>query len=53
LLDAVSAGLRNVAKVKLDRLPRMADFMKWITAAERWPWMGSGGICCGLYAKPR
>jgi putative DNA primase/helicase len=34
LLDAVSAGLRNVAKVKLDRLPRMADFMKWVTAAE-------------------
>jgi putative DNA primase/helicase len=34
LLDAVSAGLRNVARVKLDRLPRMADFMKWITASE-------------------
>ncbi|SHG16069.1 hypothetical protein [Bradyrhizobium erythrophlei] len=34
LLDAISAGLRNVASVKLDRLPRMADFMKWVTAAE-------------------
>jgi putative DNA primase/helicase len=34
LLDAVSAGLRNVAGLKLDRLPRMADFMKWVSAAE-------------------
>jgi putative DNA primase/helicase len=34
LLDAVSAALRNVATVRLDRSPRMADFVKWITAAE-------------------
>ena len=34
LLDAVSAALRNVEKVKLDRLPRMADFAQWGTAAE-------------------
>jgi putative DNA primase/helicase len=34
LLDAVSAALRNLAAVKLDRAPRMADFAKWITAAE-------------------
>jgi putative DNA primase/helicase len=34
LLDAVSAAMRNVATVKLDRLPRMADFMKWVTAAS-------------------
>jgi putative DNA primase/helicase len=34
LCDAVSAALRNVGKVKLDRSPRMADFVKWITAAE-------------------
>jgi len=33
LLDAVSAALRNLHKVKID-LPRMADFVKWITAAE-------------------
>ncbi|WP_198164748.1 hypothetical protein [Rhodoplanes sp. Z2-YC6860] len=34
LLDAVSAALRNLDLIKLDRLPRMADFAKWVTAAE-------------------
>ena len=34
LLDAVSAALRHIANVRLDRSPRMADFVKWITAAE-------------------
>jgi putative DNA primase/helicase len=34
LLDAVSAALRNVGEIKLERSPRMADFAKWITAAE-------------------
>jgi len=34
LLDAVSCALRRVKKVKLDRLPRMADFAEWATAAE-------------------
>ena len=34
LLDAVSAALRNLATVKLERSPRMADLAKWITAAE-------------------
>jgi hypothetical protein len=33
LLDAVSRALANIAAVKLDRAPRMADFVKWITAA--------------------
>lgn len=33
LLDAVSAALRNLPSVKLDRAPRMADFVKWTTAA--------------------
>ena len=40
LLDAVSAGLRNLPHTKLDRLPRMADFTKWVTAGEPalcWP----------------
>ena len=36
LFDAVSAALRNLSKVKLERAPRMADFAKWITAAELW-----------------
>ena len=34
LLDAVSRALGNIANVKIDRAPRMADFAKWITAAE-------------------
>jgi hypothetical protein len=40
LLDATAAALKNVDKVKLDRLPRMADFAKWVVAAEEelsWP----------------
>src|SRR5437879_13926043 len=34
LFDAVSAGLKNIDKVTFDRLPRMADFAKWVTACE-------------------
>jgi putative DNA primase/helicase len=34
LLDAVVRAHSNVAKVKLERSPRMADFVKWVTAAE-------------------
>ena len=39
LLDAVSMALRNYSNVKLERLPRMADFAKWVVAAEpALPW---------------
>jgi hypothetical protein len=34
LLDAISAGLRNLPNVRLDELPRMADFAIWISACE-------------------
>lgn len=34
LLTAVSAGMRKLPEVKLDRLPRMADFMRWAAAVE-------------------
>lgn len=34
LLDAVSWALRNIADVRLDHSPRMADFAQWATAAE-------------------
>lgn len=34
ILDAVVAAQRNMDNVKLDRLPRMADFAIWATAAE-------------------
>lgn len=39
LLDAMVAALRNLNGVQLQGLPRMADFARWITAAEeglRW-----------------
>jgi putative DNA primase/helicase len=35
LLDAVSAAIRNLPDVTVDRPGRMADFEKWVTAAER------------------
>jgi hypothetical protein len=39
LCDAVSCALRNFENTKLDRLPRMADFARWVTAAEpALPW---------------
>lgn len=39
LLTAVSAGLRNVGSVRLERLPRMADFAQWVIACESaLPW---------------
>jgi hypothetical protein len=34
LLEAVSRAHGRIDSIKLDRLPRMADFAKWITAAE-------------------
>jgi hypothetical protein len=39
LLGAVSHGLRALPRVRLDRLPRMADFALWATACESafWP----------------
>jgi hypothetical protein len=39
LLDAVSSSLRRLPDVKLDRLPRMADYAKWAAACEPalWP----------------
>lgn len=52
LLDAVSRALANIAAVKLDRAPRMADFAKWITAAE--PGLGwEPGAFLAAYAGNR
>ena len=34
LLDAITTGLRRLPEVKLDQLPRMADFTAWVTACE-------------------
>jgi hypothetical protein len=35
LLDAVSTALRELPNVKLEQLPRMADFARWACAAEK------------------
>lgn len=35
LLDAVSAALRHWPTTLLERAPRMADFARWVAAAER------------------
>ncbi|MFL6796104.1 MAG: hypothetical protein ACJ8F3_01685 [Xanthobacteraceae bacterium] len=39
LFDAVARGLQELPHVRLDRLPRMADFTLWATACETalWP----------------
>ncbi len=43
LLDAVSSALRYQKEVHFDTLPRMADFVAWVTAAERaLPWEPGG-----------
>jgi hypothetical protein len=34
LLDAAAHGLRNLPEVRLEQLPRMADFVLWATACE-------------------
>ena len=34
VLDGVSAAMRNLPTTHIDRLPRMADFALWATAAE-------------------
>lgn len=50
LLNATSRALKNLAIVNIDRLPRMADFAKWIVAAESaLPW--KTGEFMRLYRK--
>lgn len=52
LMDAVAAALRNVGKVKIERSPRMADFVKWVTAAE--PGLGwEPGVFLAAYNQNR
>ncbi|MDT7690173.1 MAG: hypothetical protein QOE46_2932 [Acidobacteriota bacterium] len=34
LLDVVSGALREYESVRIERLPRMADFAQWVTAGE-------------------
>ena len=40
LLGAVSTAMRNIGSVRLDSIPRMADFCAWAVASESalpWP----------------
>ncbi|MFZ1106953.1 MAG: hypothetical protein WAN43_01215 [Rhodomicrobium sp.] len=38
LLDAVAVGLRELPGVELDRMPRMANFIRWTRACEAGLW---------------
>ncbi|HET7021291.1 MAG TPA: hypothetical protein VFI58_11295 [Xanthobacteraceae bacterium] len=51
MFDAVAVGLREIPRVRLQRLPRMADFSKWATACETafWP----AGTFARAYAANR
>ena len=52
LLDGVASALRRLPVVELAELPRMADFAKWIAAAE--PGLGlSTGTLLGAYQRNR
>lgn len=52
LLDGVSAALRNLPDIQLADLPRMADFAKFVTAAE--PALGwSEGAFMDAYVRNR
>lgn len=53
LLDAVSTALRNIASVKLDRSPRMADFVKWTVAAAPGLGWDNPSDFLGVYADNR
>ena len=52
LLKGVSVALRRMETLKISRLPRMADFAKWATAAEAaWGW--PDGAFLEAYAENR
>lgn len=52
LLDVVAAAHRNLPTVKLENLPRMADFAAWVIAAE--PALGwNSGTFLEVYARNR
>jgi hypothetical protein len=52
LCTAVSAALKNLDRVQLDRLPRMADFLRWwVAAAPAYKWKAEKLI--EIYANNR
>ncbi len=44
LCDGVSEALKNVNDVNLEQYPRMADFLKWVVAAENAVYKKSGKL---------
>ena len=52
LLTAVSSAIRNLPDIKLEQLPRMADFARWVVAAEPALAWEPGSIPESLYQKP-
>jgi hypothetical protein len=53
LLDAVSAAQWHISQVKLDRPPRMADFVKWVTAAKARTGLGRRELLNWAKTAPR
>ena len=53
LLDAATAGLRNLPKVRLNQLPRMADFALWVSACEESLGMKPGEALSCVPVQPR
>jgi hypothetical protein len=52
LLDGIASALRLIDSTKLERLPRMADFARWATAAE--PGLGlDTGVIVAAYDANR
>jgi hypothetical protein len=52
MLDAVASALRNFGRVRLERLPRLADFTVWVEAAA--PALGwSPGAFLSAYGENR
>jgi hypothetical protein len=45
LLDALALGLRGLPRLRLARLPRMADFALWATACETALWPAGTFVC--------
>jgi hypothetical protein len=44
LLDAVSGALRDYESVRLEKMPRMADFAQWAAAAETYLGLSKGAF---------
>jgi excisionase family DNA binding protein len=53
LLDALACALRRLPDVRLDRLPRMADFARWAVAAEPALGLEAGAFLAAYEANRR